>query len=649
MAFNYDVFLSYSKADQIEATAIAEKLASHNIRVWLDEWGLYPKSGILRNEMNRALNDSHKFLALWSNNYLNSQWAKSEIKDWLHNSANNNRRNCLLILNLDGSQVDSTLSRFEIDWMNGASFYEVLNFCQQPEEYNGPDETSIDGRIENFSNENLLDMQSQEDKLRKIVLPTVQFSGATLEEAIEYLRIKSIDYDSPDKSGYRRGVSFRVDEDLLTLNASLNLDLKNVPLIKALEYITELTGVDFEIGPEEIRIRKKIDSITPPVGEHAAESRKQNSAPVENSSAAVSRAQAEGDNPSTTDHFGREKFVETLAYFLTRPKTGTPLTVSIEAPWGGGKTSFMRQLSNQVSNGPESYEGRNDLMERLKCWLKNNFTPHTALTMWFNPWRHAEAEAMWAAFALEFANSVRRQSIWTRRWFWAPLCLWFQSYDWSKGFPEVIKFALRIAIFIFTCWACTWFWSHGREAWADISSSVTQWNKLSDNQRTASALTEKLFTGENGKLIVVIITGIGLMVQLSSALGNPLLPAIKQYLSKKGAADKLGYVEGFQRQFGQMVRAYAGNRRVFVFVDDLDRCEAAKAASLMQSINLMLGDPDLNAVFLLGMDREKVAAGMALKHADLLPFLTARELLVQLEDNNASPKNIEALQHLLGL
>ena len=68
------------------------------------------------------------------------------------------------------------------------------------------------------------------------------------------------------------------------------------------------------------------------------------------------------------------------------------------------------------------------------------------------------------------------------------------------------------------------------------------------------------------------------------------------------------------------MKAYAGKRRVYVFVDDLDRCQIPKAADLMQAINLMMSD-DPQLVFVIGMDWETVAAGIAAKNAGLARYL----------------------------
>ena len=86
-------------------------------------------------------------------------------------------------------------------------------------------------------------------KLNRIILPRVQFSGASIEEAVEYLHAKSREFDTLDKTGVqlilRPGV---------TKPGLISLDLKDVPLIEALRYCTELAGLTYKIEPYAVTI-----------------------------------------------------------------------------------------------------------------------------------------------------------------------------------------------------------------------------------------------------------------------------------------------------------------------------------------------------------------------------------------------------------
>jgi len=89
--------------------------------------------------------------------------------------------------------------------------------------------------------------------------------------------------------------------------------------------------------------------------------------------------------------------------------------------------------------------------------------------------------------------------------------------------------------------------------------------------------------------------------------------------------EKVAFIDRFQLDFSDIVKSYAGEKaKIFVFIDDLDRCEVPKAAELLQAINLLLSTDQGNLFFVLGLDREMVAAGIAAKNEKILPYLAGR-------------------------
>ncbi|MFM7438527.1 MAG: P-loop NTPase fold protein, partial [Snowella sp.] len=123
------------------------------------------------------------------------------------------------------------------------------------------------------------------------------------------------------------------------------------------------------------------------------------------------------------------------------------------------------------------------------------------------------------------------------------------------------------------------------------------------------------FAGIGGSSLVVL----SLLKQLQKLVGDPK-KELTHYLNSPNYQGQIAFVEKFHSDFAKIVRAYCGKKKVYVFIDDLDRCELAKSAELMQALNLMITD-DPSIIFLLGMDREKVAAGLAVKQKDILPYL----------------------------
>ncbi|GEM_PF-5603217 len=108
--------------------------------------------------------------------------------------------------------------------------------------------------------------------------------------------------------------------------------------------------------------------------------------------------------------------------------------------------------------------------------------------------------------------------------------------------------------------------------------------------------------------------------RLHKAVGGPKKD-LTEYLKAPNYDKQIPFIEQFHKDFKKIVNAYAGKgNKVYVFIDDLDRCEVPKSAELMQAINLMISnDPQL--IFILGMDREKIAAGLAVKYKEVIPYL----------------------------
>ncbi|PIB90653.1 hypothetical protein CSW62_03155 [Caulobacter sp. FWC2] len=124
-------------------------------------------------------------------------------------------------------------------------------------------------------------------------------------------------------------------------------------------------------------------------------------------------------------------------------------------------------------------------------------------------------------------------------------------------------------------------------------------------------------TGTFGATVALGLAGLR---KVYSSIKLPLSLKLEKYIARPDYEGHVAFIETFHLDLNRLIEVYAGDRRVFIFIDDLDRCDVPRAADLMQAINLMIGDSK-NLVFVIGMDREKVAAGIAQKYKDILPFL----------------------------
>jgi beta-lactamase regulating signal transducer with metallopeptidase domain len=84
-----------------------------------------------------------------------------------------------------------------------------------------------------------------------IIIPTVQFRGATLKEAIEFFRVKSREADPAKK-----GVNIVLSADAAKSQARLTLDLKDVPLSEALRYTAALSELELRADAVSVILTK---------------------------------------------------------------------------------------------------------------------------------------------------------------------------------------------------------------------------------------------------------------------------------------------------------------------------------------------------------------------------------------------------------
>lgn len=342
------------------------------------------------------------------------------------------------------------------------------------------------------------------------------------------------------------------------------------------------------------------------------------------------------DQPAREDQLGYAYYVDGMAEFLTSDRTEAPLALSIEGPWGSGKSSFMMLLREKLATAGKP-------------------------TVWFNAWRHDKAEEMCATFALVFIKQMQKAKFglfarlmravfgWPpgaglvrffRRWgrFWKDefeteakyvyyypvrrlqiygrrISRRFRDYwdafkpdlelcklrfDWKDGWIDVFRyFGVWVIWIIGSIFAVFVGWKGGASFFQDSILSAL----------IGSA-------GSIGSVIAVFL----LFSKLKSVFGSPIENNLRKYIKSPNYEEQVNFIEAFHNDFEKIVRAYAGDQKVYVFIDDIDRCMVPRSADLMQALNMLICNSP-NLIFIVGMDREKVAAGLAVKFEKLLPYL----------------------------
>jgi hypothetical protein len=227
----------------------------------------------------------------------------------------------------------------------------------------------------------------------------------------------------------------------------------------------------------------------------------------------------------------------------------------------------------------------------------------------FNAWRHDKDSSLWASFALALLHKLSGELPGPLR-AWTHLKLSARRFKWIDGWPVLLR-AMLISASL-------------------LALSVTLFYLLYTGGVEKIFGDAKEFKG--GELLLTVIKGSGvvgsaiaflyLLNTLKETIGDPFKSDLKKYLQTPSYDSQISFIEQFHDDFGKIVETFAGKNKVYVFIDDLDRSEVPKAADLMQAINLLISDSP-RVFFIVGMDRDKVAAGLAVKYEKILPYLSA--------------------------
>ncbi len=158
----------------------------------------------------------------------------------------------------------------------------------------------------------------------------------------------------------------------------------------------------------------------------------------------------------------------------------------------------------------------------------------------------------------------------------------------------------------------------------------------------SDALSDKtLFT-----TLIGIIASLGIIISFSDTIRNFFDTSMEVDLNKCLTSPDYEihteFIQKLHHDFANIVSAYSDNSRVYIFIDDLDRCDIPKAVELMRAINMLIDDSP-NLIFIIGMDRTKIAAGIAAKNEKLLPYLYPNNSIT--ESANTSNLSLKGLEY----
>lgn len=305
----------------------------------------------------------------------------------------------------------------------------------------------------------------------------------------------------------------------------------------------------------------------------------------------------------------------------------------IDAPWGGGKTSFanliMRTLDPDIDDRvPEFlrrlYPDRNDmsglfmpaahhlrqLADSSGAYRWDARARRPWIVVPFNAWLHQHVEPPWWCFYQTIRKTcfraIRRKGIpivhqnddgtyrtYRPDWFdryslW--IMLWLRETGWRLTNTKVL---FQFAVFAFSLGVGLLLWKIG----------------AIDNVRNQPALSTSTGVG----LIVAFLTGAGSFITaIITVVADALAPGrnlIGEQI-KLGSGDPL---TRFRKHFAWMMRAVG--RPVLVVVDDLDRCRPEFIVELVRGLQTILMSS--RVVYLILGDRKWIEQAFESQHEDM--------------------------------
>lgn len=309
-----------------------------------------------------------------------------------------------------------------------------------------------------------------------------------------------------------------------------------------------------------------------------------------------------------------------LSRVLRNERTRPPLVVAVDGEWGEGKSSLMRMLQSDLGY-------------------------HGARTAWFNAWHHQTDEHLLAALL----DTIRRELPTS----WSP-ALW--RYRWRLFKRRAFRKPLRTALSIVVFFALTTVVLKGQTESSGGQSTRLERitltfacamvgkgceNGLPDSPNPGAgegvpkgmgafgdlppATLSKAAPWSEGeqdrvpwlRVVAALLSSVPLLALNGNLTAFPNPSALKGtdgWLRGRADARETSYRFRFAEDFRDVTHALLPYR-LYVFIDDLDRCSPATTASLLEAVNFLCESGDV--VVVLGIARETVERSLGLAYEKL--------------------------------
>jgi len=272
--------------------------------------------------------------------------------------------------------------------------------------------------------------------------------------------------------------------------------------------------------------------------------------------------------------FQVEKIARVFASHLKNLKDESGQMIGVFGQWGRGKSYFTREVFKVLDNED----------------------PNSFLTIKFQAWRYQQTPSIWAYLFETLINEYLNGKRWKKACRLFNLTIERQGH-WRTWVWPVISIAIAIIAFL---------------------------------------ITLNLFDSSQSRLVVKVLGLVGTLTlaykkgrSILEKLDKPATTIFNSFSKAPSFKSVLGVQAEIEKELKHLLKVwknYLDDKRILLFVDDLDRCNEDQIIEIIDSLRVILDDEEIknHVLILVALDGEKLERAIIQKYKSLF---TEREKL----------------------
>jgi hypothetical protein len=267
------------------------------------------------------------------------------------------------------------------------------------------------------------------------------------------------------------------------------------------------------------------------------------------------------------DRLGQRSLVKRLSGLLMNPNTQPPLVITLQAPWGMGKSSVMRMMQSHLE------------------------TECRATTVWFNAWHHQKEDQLLAYLMETVQKKVVPQWLSLKGPVFRMKLIAHRLFGWHR-LDRLAVVVCGLAVFYVSAFQRTWLQGLiGDHRWLNNPWLHNPWISYSVPLLALLPFLNVLIAFKSNP------------EKMTDKSGGFLVDTFKELIRLPSLVGKSDVRQEFANNLMDVVAALKPHRLV-IFLDDLDRCKPEQVIQILEAINFL--STVANCFLIVGADYKRV-------------------------------------------